>query len=205
MQKVGYQTAVIGKWHLKTAPQGFDYSEVLVGQGPYYNPPMLKNGDPKKVNHTGYTTDIITDLAMNWLKDGRDENKPFMLMYQHKAPHRNWQPGPKHLSMYDDVDIPEPGNLFDNYEGRGTAARTQDMSIAKTMTANDLKLKKPRNLTDEQLRAWNAAYAAKNVEFAKKELSGEELVKWKYQRYIKDYLRCIASVDDNVGLSLIHI
>ena len=153
LQKVGYQTAVIGKWHLKTAPQGFDYSEVLVGQGPYYNPPMLKNGDPKKVNHTGYTTDIITDLAMNWLKDGRDENKPFMLMYQHKAPHRNWQPGPKHLSMYDDVDIPEPGNLFDNYEGRGTAARTQDMSIAKTMTANDLKLKKPRNLTDEQLRA----------------------------------------------------
>jgi len=205
LQQVGYQTAVIGKWHLKTAPQGFDYSEVLVGQGPYYNPPMLKNGSKKRIKHTGYTTDVITDLALDWLQDGRDENKPFMLMYQHKAPHRNWQPGPKHLNKYDDVEIPEPDNLLDNYEGRGTAAMTQDMSIAKTMTKNDLKLVPPRNLTDEQRAVWDKAYAAKNDEFARAELSGEELIKWKYQRYIKDYLRCIDSVDDNVGRVLNYL
>ena len=125
LQKAGYQTAVVGKWHLGThmAPQGFDYSEVLIGQGPYYNPPMLKNGE--KTNHIGYTTDIITDLAMNWLTKERDQEKPFMLMYQHKAPHRNWQPGPDYLNMYDDVTIPEPETLFDSYEGRGKPARTQ--------------------------------------------------------------------------------
>lgn len=205
LQKVGYQTAVIGKWHLKTAPQGFDYSEVLVGQGPYYNPPMRLNGERKPVKHTGYTTDIITNLAMKWLKEDRDQEKPFMLMYQHKAPHRNWQPSPKHLGMFDDVKIPEPENLFDNYEGRGTAAMTQDMSIAKTMTPRDLKLTKPRNFTPEQLEAWNKGYAAKNEAFEKMELSGEELVSWKYQRYIKDYLRCIASVDDNVGRMLDYL
>lgn len=199
LRKVGYQTAVIGKWHLKTAPQGFDYSEVLIGQGPYYNPPMRLNGDKKPVKHTGYTTDVITDLALKWLQEGRDPNKPFMLMYQHKAPHRNWQPGPKHLDMFDDVDIPEPDNLFDNYEGRGSAARTQDMSIAKTLTPNDLKFTQPRNFTPEQLEAWNKFYAPRNEAFRKQELSGEDLVRWKYQRYIKDYLRCIASVDDNVG------
>jgi arylsulfatase A-like enzyme len=201
LQKVGYQTAIIGKWHLghggKSDPQGFDYWEVLQGQGPYYNPPMIKNGE--RVKHTGYTTDIITDLALNWLKNGRDQDKPFMLMYQHKAPHRNWQPSPKHLTMYDDVTIPEPDNLFDNYEGRGSAARQQDMTIAKTMTASDLKLIPPRNLTPEQLKKWNAAYEPKNEAFRNANLQGKELVRWKYQRYMKDYLRCVASVDDNVG------
>ena len=201
LQKVGYQTAVIGKWHLghggKSDPQGFDYWEILQGQGPYYNPPMFKNG--KLVKHTGYTTDIITDLALEWLKKDRDQDKPFMLMFQHKAPHRNWQPGPKHLSMYDDVTIPEPDNLFDNYEGRGSAAKQQDMTIARTMTASDLKLTPPRNLTPDQLATWNAAYAPKNEAFRKANLEGKDLVRWKYQRYMKDYLRCVASVDDNIG------
>jgi arylsulfatase A-like enzyme len=198
LQKVGYETAVIGKWHLgkHMPPQGYDYSEVLIGQGPYYNPPMRKNG--KFVKHTGYTTDIITDLALDWLKD-RDEKKPFMLMYQHKAPHRNWQPGPKHLTMFDDVTIPEPDTLFDDYSGRGTPAKTQDMSIAKTMTGNDLKLVTPGNLTPKQLATWNAAYEPKNKAFKEANLTGKELVRWKYQRYIKDYLRCVASVDDNIG------
>jgi arylsulfatase A-like enzyme len=194
LQKVGYQTAVIGKWHLASEPTGFDYHEVLIGQGPYYNPPMRKNG--KRVKHTGYTTEIITDLALDWLKEDRDQDKPFMLMFQHKAPHRNWQPGPKYLNMYDDVTIPEPDNLFDNYEGRGTAARMQDMSIAKTMTANDLKLTQPRGFTPEQLKAWNAAYKPKNKVFLEAKLTGKELIRWKYQRYMKDYLRCVASVDD---------
>jgi len=199
LQAAGYQTAVVGKWHLGThmAPQGFDYAEVLKGQGPYYNPPMLKNGQPTK--HIGYTTDIITDLALRWLKEEREPNRPFMLMYQHKAPHRNWQPGPEHLTTYDDVTIPEPDTLFDDYEGRGTPAKTQDMTIAHTMNASDLKLNPPRNLTDEQRARWNAAYEPKNRKFREANLQGKELVRWKYQRYMKDYLRCIASVDDNVG------
>lgn len=207
LQKAGYQTAIVGKWHLGhggiSDPQGFDYWEILQGQGPYYNPPMIRNGE--QVKHTGYTTDIITDLALDWLKEKRDSDKPFMLMFQHKAPHRNWQPGPKHLTMYDDVTIPEPDNLFDDYEGRGSAAHQQDMTIARTMTASDLKLTPPRNLTPEQRAVWDAAYEPKNDAFRKANLEGKELVRWKYQRYIKDYLRCVASVDDNVGRMLNYL
>ena len=211
LQKAGYQTAIIGKWHLGThmAPQGYDYSEVLIGQGPYYNPPMLRdaNGDGQRerVKYVGYTTDIITDLALNWLQKKRDPNKPFLLMVQHKAPHRNWQPGPKYLHLYDDVTIPEPDTLFDDYSGRGTPAKTQDMTIARTMTPFDLKLTPPRNLTPEQLRIWNAAYEPKNEAFRKANLQGKDLVRWKYQRYMKDYLRCIASVDENVGRLLDYL
>lgn len=203
LKKVGYQTAIVGKWHLGTDPTGFDYWEILKGQGPYYNPPMIKNGE--NVKHVGYTTDIITDLTLDFLKNKRDADKPFMLMYQHKAPHRNWQPGPKYLNMYDDVTIPEPETLFDNYEGRGTAAHTQDMSIEKTMTASDLKLTPPNNLTPEQKKVWDAAYDPKNEEFRKANLKGKDLISWKYQRYIKDYLRCVASVDDNVGRVLDYL
>ena len=212
LREAGYATAVIGKWHLGThmAPQGYDYSEVLRGQGPYYNPLMLldRNGDGERdeeVQHTGYTTDIITDLALAWLQDDRDESRPFMLMLQQKAPHRNWQPGPDHLTMYDDVEIPEPFNLFDDYAGRGRAAREQDMSISETMTPNDLKLTTPRNFTPEQLEVWNAAYGPKNEAFEEANLTGDDLIRWKYQRYIKDYLRCIASVDDNVGRVLDYL
>lgn len=203
LRKHGYQTAIVGKWHLATQPTGFDYSEILIGQGPYYNPPMIRNGE--RVKHEGYTTDIITDLALDYLKNERDPDKPFMLMFQHKAPHRNWQPGPKHLHMYDDVTIPEPDNLFDDYAGRGTAARQQDMTIAQTMTDFDLKLTPPKNLTEEQLKVWNAAYEPKNEAFRKANLKGKDLVRWKYQRYMKDYLRCVASVDDNVGRMLDYL
>ncbi len=211
LQEAGYQTAVIGKWHLGThmAPQGYDYSEVLMGQGPYYNPRMLRdeNGDGQRerINHTGYTTDIITDLTLSWLQEKRDKERPFMLMYQHKAPHRNWQPGPDHLTKYDDTDIPEPPTLFDDYVGRGTAAMTQDMSLRYTMNRSDLKLVPPGNLTDEQLEKWNAAYGPKNEAFEKMDLQGRDLVRWKYQRYIKDYLRCIDSVDDNLGRVLDYL
>lgn len=205
LQKAGYQTAVIGKWHLgeHMTPQGYDYSEVLIGQGPYYNPPMLRGG--QRVKHTGYTTEIITDLALDWLKDKRDPSKPFLLMCQHKAPHRNWQPGPDYLAKYDDVTIPEPDTLFDDYSGRGTPAKTQDMTIAKTMNADDLKLVAPRNLTPEQLEVWNRAYDPKNEAFRKANLQGKDLVRWKYQRYMKDYLRCIAAVDDSVGRVLQYL
>jgi len=202
LQKAGYETAIIGKWHLKTDPTGFDYWNVLPGQGTYYNPAMKEMGKQKK--YTGYTTDIITDHALKWLKESTGE-KPFCLMYHHKAPHRRWEPGPKHLKMYDDVTIPEPDNLFDDYSNRGRAAKEQDMSIEKTMDKIDLKLVAPRNLTAEQKKLWDAAYNPKNEAFRKANLQGKELVRWKYQRYIKDYLRCIASVDDNVGRLLDYL
>ncbi|MFT5122948.1 MAG: arylsulfatase A-like enzyme [Kiritimatiellia bacterium] len=211
LQKVGYQTAVIGKWHLGThmEPKGFNYSEVLIDQGPYYNPPMLRDekgdGNRVKKQYTGYTTEIITDLALEWLKNQRDQEKPFMLMYQHKAPHRNWEPGPDYLHLYDDVTFPEPESLFDDYTHRADPARDQDMSISKTMTRRDLKLDPPRNFTPEQLATWNAAYEPKNKAFEAMKLEGRELISWKFQRYIKDYLRCIAAVDHEVGKVLDYL
>ena len=203
LQKAGYQTAIVGKWHLKSRPTGFDYDEVLPGQGAYYNPQFIKRGN--KVTHEGYNTDITTDLGLKWLKQERDKDKPFMLMLQYKAPHRNWQPGPDQLTLFDDVNIPEPKNLFDDYAGRGTPAHTQDMSIEKTMNAHDLKLTTPRGLTPEQLEKWNAAYASKNEKFKNSDLKDKDLLRWKYQRYMKDYLRCIRSVDDNIGRVLKYL
>ena len=203
LQKSGYQTAVVGKWHLGTDPTGFDYWNVLLGQGPYYNPPLKSQTGVKK--HTGYTTDIITDLALEWLQSGRDQEKPFFLMYQHKAPHRNWQPGPQQLTLFDDIEIPEPPTLFDDYSGRGTPAKTQKMTIARDLTAKDLKLVPPKNLTEDQLEAWNQAYEPKNEAFRQANLQGKQLVRWKYQRYVKDYLRCVAAVDQNLGRMLAYL
>ena len=203
LQKGGYQTAVIGKWHLVSNPTGFDHYEVLIGQGPYYNPPMIRDGE--RVEHTGYTTHVITDLALEWLKNQRDQHKPFLLMFQHKAPHREWQPGPGYYDLYKDETIPEPETLFDDYAGRGTAAKTQDMSMEKTLTELDLKLVPPRYLNEEQLAAWHAAYDEENEAFRKADLKGDDLVRWKYQRYIKDYLRSVAAVDDSVGKMLDYL
>ncbi len=199
LQAAGYQTAMIGKWHLQSDPTGFDYWNILPGQGDYYNPVMIEMGERKK--YTGYVTDIITDHCIDWLK-GRDRQRPFCLMYHHKAPHRNWQPGPKHLTMYDDVKIAEPDTLFDDHATKSAAARQQEMTIERHLNDADLKLTPPRGLTDEQIAAWNAAYEPKNEAFRQANLQGEDLVRWKYQRYIKDYLRCVASVDDNVGRML---
>ena len=128
LQKAGYETAMIGKWHLKSSPSGFDYWNVLPGQGLYYNPIMIEMGERKE--HTGYVTDIITDYCLNWLK-GRNVDKPFCLMYHHKAPHREWEPGPNHLTMYDDVTIPEPETLFDNYSNRGKDGHTLFITASK--------------------------------------------------------------------------
>jgi arylsulfatase A-like enzyme len=203
LQKAGYQTAMLGKWHLKSEPTGFDHWAVLYGQGTYYNPAFRTPAG--RVAKTGYTTDIITDMALDWLQKGRDKNKPFLLMYQHKAPHRDWQPGPAHLNTYEDVTIPEPPTLFDDYEGRTTWAKKATMRVADHLTSRDLKLTPPRGLTKEQLEKWNAAYEPRNEAFRKANLKGKELVRWKYQRYLKDYLRCIASVDDNVGRVLKYL
>ena len=202
LQAAGYQTAVVGKWHLKSDPTGFDHWNVLIGQGPYYNPTMKTAQG--RTRHTGYTTDIITDLALDWLKTKRDADKPFMLMYQHKAPHRNWMPGPDKLTMYDGVDIPEPDTLFDDYAGRD-AAKIQEMEVGRHMSPNDLKLVPPKGLTPAQLAAWNAAYGPKNEAFRKENPQGKDRVRWNYQRYMKDYLRCVSSVDDGVGKVLDYL
>lgn len=204
LREAGYQTAVIGKWHLKSTPQGFDRFEVLIGQGPYYNPPMLHGGieaEGTRREHTGYTTEIIRDKALDWLKNERDKDKPFMLMFQHKAPHRNWQPAPQYLNWLDDKTIPEPDSLFDDYSNRASPAAKQTMEIKTHLTDADLKLKTPGNLTDDQLAAWNAAYEPKNREYLAKRdsMTEKEIIQWKYQRYVKDYLRCVKSVDDSIG------
>jgi len=203
LRQAGYQTAVIGKWHLKSRPQGFDHYEVLRGQGPYYNPLLLTETD--SVRYAGYTTDILTDRVLDWLEHGRDAERPFLVMYQHKAPHRNWQPGPDHLTAYDDVTIPEPATLFDDYAGRTSAARTQEMTVAHHLSDFDLKLTEPGDLSERQLARWRDAYDPKNRAFRAASLTGDDLVRWQYQRYIKDYLRAVASVDDNLGRVLDYL
>ena len=202
LQAAGYQTAMVGKWHLVSDPTGFDYWNILPGQGDYYNPRMIENG--KQIEREGYCTDLVVDSSLEWLKK-RDKNKPFLLMCQQKAPHRPWHPAPKYLNKYDDVTIPEPDTLFDDYSGRGKPAHTQDMTIAKTMTPHDLKFQPPGRLTPEQAKLWSEAYDAENEAFRKANLQGQDLVRWKYQRYIKDYLRCVDSVDENVGRVLKYL
>ncbi len=217
LQQVGYQTAVVGKWHLKSNPVGFDYWRVLPGQGDYYNPVFL--GPDGREQIEGYCTDLVTDMAITWLKESRNQDKPFILMCQHKAPHRTWMPAARHLSLYDDIDLPAPATLFDRFKDNASPARFQEMEIDRHMNlVFDLKVSPDklfdptagksvdrsgfRNLdkmTPAQRRTWDAAYEPKNKAFRQAKLSGEKLVQWKYQRYMKDYLRCIKGVDESVG------
>jgi arylsulfatase A-like enzyme len=210
LQANGYQTAVVGKWHLASTPQGYDYYDVLKGQGPYYNPPMVTEGDdgqPVTRAHTGYTTDIITDKTLAWLKESRDPKKPFMVMYQHKAPHRNWMPGPKYLNWLDDVTLPEPETMRDDYQGRTQSASKQTMTMRKHLNPRDLKLQGHGTMNSEQIKVWDAAYGPKNRAFeeAARNMTEDEILSWKYQRYAKDYLRCVKSVDDGVGRVLDYL
>jgi arylsulfatase A-like enzyme len=202
LQKGGYTNAVIGKWHLMTDPVGYDYWHVLPGQGAYYNPPMIDNGKP--VKHSGYTTDIITDLSLEWLKN-RDKTKPFMLMMQHKAPHREWEPPIRHLGHDNDRVYEEPETLFDTFEGRTKAVSDHDMGIERTMTDGDLKLKPPGGLTEDQLKYWNEYYGPRNAKYHAANLTGKELVKWRYQRYMHDYTACVKAVDDSVQRTLDYL
>ena len=196
LQKAGYSTAIIGKWHLQSDPTGFDYWHILPGQGAYYNPPMIDNG--KQVKHTGYVSDIIGDLSLEWMKN-RDKTRPFMLMCQHKAPHREWEPALRHLGFDGDRVYEEPATLFDTYEGRSKAVSDHDMGIERTMTDRDLKLVTPGSLNDEQRKYWDDYYGPRNEKYRAANLTGKDLVKWRYQRYMHDYLATVKSVDENVG------
>jgi len=213
LQKAGYQTAVIGKWHLgrTQVPQGYNYSEVLIGQGPYFNPPMRKDakgsGNDKQrttEKHHGYTTDIITDLTLDWLENGRDKSKPFMLMCQHKAPHREWSPKPEIYKTWKDVVIPEPATLFEDYDKQVEPRRNQQMTLAKHFhKGRDDKTKNwaPGNMTPEQKAAFRSAFAEENAAFEKAlpNMSEKDRVRWVHQRYVKTYLASIESVDQNIG------
>jgi arylsulfatase A-like enzyme len=188
LQTSGYQTAMIGKIHLDGKMQGFDYWEVLPGQGRYNNPVFIS--EQGRTNYVGHSTDIITDRALNWLKTGRDESKPFMLMVHFKAPHRTWVPAERFRKAFADRTFPEPESLFDDYAGRGTAAHKQDMSIRRTMRMNQ-DVKADRSPRKEHLE--------------QHQLEGDALVRWKYQAYMQDYLACIAGVDENVGRLLAYL
>ncbi len=226
LRSAGYQTAVIGKWHLKTQPTGFDYWRVLPDQGHYYTPEFRTPEGLDTLD--GYVTDVITDLAINWLDSLRNDTMPFMLMYNHKAPHREWLPGPDHLGAFMDEPLPEPATLFDDYKGRGTAAKEAEMLISKHMgLTNDNKIRPEivdslgfeefirwyapvyyRNLdrmSEEERRNWDAVYDPLNDNFKNNTPKGKELTRWKYQRYMQDYLGSIRSVDDNIGRLMDHL
>lgn len=217
MQKAGYQTALIGKWHLgtKKPPTGFDHWIVFHNQGLYYQPRMITRLG--EINLVGYATELVTSQTLAWLKNGRDPQKPFMVMMHHKAPHRPWDPSPKYQDKFADANFPEPPTLFDDYKNRASAAANAEMRIADHMniTGPDLKAwDQPRlntrqnmqernwfynQLTVRQQKAWKKSYDQKNRLFYQGGLTGKELTRWKYQRYLQDYLSCVASVDDSVG------
>lgn len=219
LQQSGYETGVVGKWHVQCEPKGFDYYHILWDQGDYYNPEFRSNSSQGKyLKEEGYATTLITDHSIDFLQK-RDKDKPFCLLVHHKAPHRNWMPEEKYLNLYEDVEFPLPETFRDDYSTRCSAAHTQEMTIDKSMTMiYDLKMselwdmpgyeKEPfkgslryslNRMTDQQLDAWNKAYAPRNQQFISQNLSPDELLEWKFQRYLRDYLRCIKSIDDQVG------
>lgn len=220
LQKQGYQTAVVGKWHMSCEPKGFDTYHILDDQGQYYNP-TFKSPETRGeyVREEGYATSLTTQHAKEFL-DGRDKDKPFCLLIHHKAPHRNWMPEEQYLGLYEDVEFPMPDNFWDDYKGKCAAAKTQKMNIGKDMELiQDLKVEELgasaatpydklshrillgelNRMTPDQRAAWDKFYTPRNKKFLDAKLEAEELTKWKYQNYIKDYLRCIKSVDDAVG------
>ncbi|NQT86197.1 sulfatase [bacterium] len=237
LQKAGYQTAMIGKIHLPGQMQGFHYWDVLPGQGDYYQPNFL--GSKGRHGVHGYVSDIITDKSIEWLDKDRDKSKPFMLMIHHKAPHRNWLPATRHVGMYEDVTIPEPDTLFDDYATRGVAAHKQTMTVKahlnpysdlmlvtqKDRDAYEAKRKQAEaagkkhpfgggergayfRMTEAQRAAWDKVREPSNQKILAKGpdwLATKAGVRWRYQRYMKDYLGAIAGVDDSVGRVLDYL
>ncbi len=218
LKQHGYQTAMIGKWHLDSEPTNFDHWEILPGQGSYYNPDFIT--PEGRVHYKGYVTNIITDMGVNWLENQRDKEKPFVLFLHHKVAHRNWMADTTHLALYEDKTFALPDNFYDNYEGR-VAASKQEMSIEKDMDlTNDLKILHPdvqtrlakayelgeyARLNPLQKAAWDKHYQPIIDEFVAAVLQGKELVEWKYQRYMRDYAKTIRSLDENIGRLLNYL
>lgn len=229
LQQAGYQTAMFGKLHFGNSPKGFDQFKILPGQGAYYNPDFITKKEGKK-RIEGYVTDLITDMTIDWLDNERDKEKPFMLMYLHKAPHREWLPAPRHYKEYINKEFPEPETLFDDYEGRGTAAKTAEMNLLTHMNwAGDSKIypevmeelgipdasgwdikafnRERKRMNEAQKASWDSVYGPMNEDFKKRfpTMTDEEKMKWRYQRYMQDYLGTVAGVDENVGRLLDYL
>ncbi|WP_047244919.1 sulfatase family protein [Maribacter thermophilus] len=218
LKKAGYQTAIVGKWHLHGYPQGFDHWKIIVDQGNYYNPDFIENGDTTRIE--GYATDIITHDALDWLQHKRNDTVPFFLMVHHKAPHRNWMPALRHVNKYDSVQFPLPESYFPTFKNQ-RAAQEQLQTIYDDMyEGHDLKMTKAygstelahnpwttdfERMTPEQRKQWDAAYLPKNNAFHKANLSGRQLAEWKGQRYLQDYMATIAAVDEGVGSILDYL
>lgn len=224
LQTAGYETAIIGKWHLKSDPTGFDEWKILVDQGHYYNPLFIDNGT--EIQPEGYVTDLITEFALEYLEN-RDESKPFALLYQHKAPHRNWMPHSRHFADTS-VKLPLPETFWDDYAGRPAAAG-QDMRVADMWFSLDLKLQGQHygtetgtggndefdptdgwaddygRMTEEQKAAWDAHYNEIGEAFREQPPTSRALAEWKYQRYMQDYLGSVAAIDEGVGALLDYL
>jgi len=225
LRDAGYTTAMIGKWHLHSNPVGFDYWEVLPGQGAYYNPDFIQMDNTRK-RFQGHCNDLVTEKGLTWLKKAADSKKPFMAMVQYKAPHRNWAPAFRHINMFDDVTMPEPETLFDNYQNRSSVLKEHAMGIQDHMSwGNDMKMQGknlfpshftggPGNgqfsrLSEEDKKIFIAAYEDENQQFIKDMKAGKldqkAITSWKYQRYIKDYLAVIQSMDEGIVKILKHL
>jgi arylsulfatase A-like enzyme len=229
LHDAGYQTAMFGKLHFGNNPKGFDQFRILPGQGNYYNPDFITKYEGM-IHMEGYATDLITDMTLEWLDRERDRSKPFFLAYLHKAPHREWLPAERHYREYIHKTFPEPATLFDDYEGRGTAAKEAEMNLLKHMNwAGDSKIypevmdklgipdasgwdkkafeREVGRMNPGQRAAWDAVYGPMNEEFIKKYpgMTDREKMQWRYQRYMQDYLGCIAAVDEGVGRLLDYL
>lgn len=229
LQETGYQTAMFGKLHFGNNPKGFDQFKILPGQGTYYNPDFITKNEGN-IKLEGYTTDIITDMTLDWLATERKSDKPFLLMYLHKAPHRGWLPAPRHFREFTRKTFPEPATLFDDYQGRGSAAKQAEMNILKHMNwAGDSKVYPDTmdelgiaetvfwdkaiyaytvgRMNAAQQAEWDAVYKPLIAAFKKQypSMSRDDLMRWRYQRYMQDYLACIAAVDDGVGKVLDYL